>query len=95
MPKLARAAVLVVLAVAFYPSAASAAVQTIVLRSAAITVPGYGVNQAIRLVPSPQVDGYVTGMSADVVDERGASVTISSVMLHLSLIQSPSPRDTR
>jgi hypothetical protein len=82
MPKLARAAVLVVLAVAFYPSAASAAVQTIVLRSAAITVPGYGVNQAVRLVPSPQVDGYVTGMSADVVDESGASVPISSVMLH-------------
>ena len=82
MPKLVRAAVLAVFAAAFYPSAASAADQTIVLRSAAITVPGYGVNQAVRFVPSPQVDGYVTGMSADVVDESGVSVPISSVMLH-------------
>jgi hypothetical protein len=82
MPKLVRAALLVVFAAAFYPSAASAAGQTIVLRSAAITVPGYGVNQATMFVPSPQVDGYLTGMSADVVDESGASVPISSVMLH-------------
>ncbi len=82
MPKLARAAVLAALAASFYPSAASAAGQTIVLRSAAITVPGYGVSQNTQLVPSPNVDGFVTAISADVVDEAGVSIPITSVMLH-------------
>jgi hypothetical protein len=82
MPKLARAAVLAALAAAFYPSAASAGDQTLVLRSAAITVPGYGVSQNTELVPSPITDGYVTAISADVVDEAGVSVPIASVMLH-------------
>lgn len=82
MPKLACAAVLAVFAAAFYPRAASAADQTIVLRSAAITVPGYGVSQNTQLAPSPAVDGYVTAISADVVDEAGVSVPVTSVMLH-------------
>jgi plastocyanin len=82
MPKLVRAAVLAVFAAAFYPSAAGAADQTIVLRSEAITVPGYGVSQDTRLVPSPNIDGYVTAISADVVDTAGVSVPITSVMLH-------------
>ncbi len=82
MPRLNRAAGLAVLAAAFYSSAAGAADQTIVLRSAAITVPGYGVSQNTQLVPSPAVDGYVTAISGDVVDEAGASVPITSVMLH-------------
>jgi hypothetical protein len=82
MPKLLRAAVPMVLAAALYPSAASAADQTTVLRSAAITVPGYGVSQNTQLAPSPPVDGYVTAISADVVDETGVSIPITSVMLH-------------
>jgi hypothetical protein len=82
MPRLARVAVLAVFAAAFYPSAASAADQTIVLRSAAITVSGYGVSQNTQLAPSPAVDGYVTAISADVVDEAGVSIPVTSVMLH-------------
>jgi hypothetical protein len=82
MPKLVRAAFLAVLAAAFYPSGAGAADQTIVLRSAPITVQGYGVSQDMQLVPSPNVDGYVTAISADVVDAAGVSVPITSVMLH-------------
>ena len=50
MSKLLRAAALAVLAAAFYPTGANAAGQTIVLRSAAITVPGYGVGQDVQLV---------------------------------------------
>lgn len=82
MQKLARAAVLAALGAAFYPSAAGATIQTLVLRSAPITVPGYGVNQNIQLAPSPQVDGYVTGISGDIVDAQGVSVPVSNVMLH-------------
>jgi plastocyanin len=82
MPTLARAAVLAALAAAFLPSPASAGEQTLVFRSAAITVPGYGVAQNVQLVPSPALDGYVTAITADVVDENGASVPITNVMLH-------------
>jgi hypothetical protein len=82
MPLPARMVLLVGLAAVFFPSSASAGEQTLVFRSAPITVPGYGVQQNVQLVPSPAVDGYVTAMSADVVDEAGASVPITSVMLH-------------
>ena len=47
-----------------------------------ISVPGYGVAQNVQIVPSPAVDGYVTGMSADIVDAAGTSVPIQNVMLH-------------
>jgi hypothetical protein len=75
-------AAVAVFAAAFHPGGARAAGQTLVFRSAPITVQGYGVAQNVQLVPSPTVDGYVTAMSADVVDETGASVPITSVMLH-------------
>ena len=80
----ASLALVAVLAVAFWPSGAVArsGEQTLVFRSAAITVQGYGVEQGMQLVPSPSVDGYVTGISADVVDENGVSMPISTVMLH-------------
>jgi hypothetical protein len=80
--RLLRAALLAAIATAFAPSTAAAAEQTLVFRSAAITVDGYAVAEDIQLAPSPTVDGYVTAMSADVVDESGASMPITSVMLH-------------
>jgi hypothetical protein len=61
---------------------AQAAEQTLVFRSAPVTVDPYGVAQSWQLVPSPSDDGYVTAMSADVVDADGNSVPISQVMLH-------------
>lgn len=42
----------------------------------------YGVTQGLALAPSPDVDGYVTGMSADVVDANGATMDVRRVMLH-------------
>jgi hypothetical protein len=59
-----------------------AAEQTLVFRSAPVTVDPYGVAQSWQLVPSPSTDGYVTAMSADVVDASGNSVPIAQVMLH-------------
>ena len=79
---LVRIALLGALAAALFPSNASASEQTLVFRSAPIVVPGYGVAQSVQLVPSPTADGHVTAMSADIVDETGASVPITTVMLH-------------
>src|SRR4051812_13960124 len=73
--RIALIAVLVTLAGATHPAGATrAADQTLVFRSAPITVAGYQVAQGELLVGSPKLDGYVTGMSADVVDAHGASV---------------------
>jgi hypothetical protein len=80
--RIAVLSVLAALAAAFHSGGARAGEQTLVFRSAAITIPGYGVAQDYQLVPSPALDGYVTSMSADVVDEQGTSVPITSVMLH-------------
>ena len=84
MSRACFAGLVAVLAVAFWPSGAVArsGEQTLVFRSAAVTVKGFGVQQDMQLVPSPSVDGYVTGISADVVDENGVSMPISTVMLH-------------
>ena len=77
------AALVAVLAVALWPAGAvGAPASTLVFRLAAVTVKGFGVEQGLQLVPSPTVDGYVTGISADVVDANGVSMPISNVMLH-------------
>jgi hypothetical protein len=75
-------ALVVAVGAAFHPSGARAGEQTLVFRTDAITVPGYGVTQGTRLVRSPTVDGYVTGLTADVVDTSGAPVPVTQVMLH-------------
>lgn len=75
-------AALAVLAATFYPAGARAADQTLMFRTAPIMVQGYGVNQGTQLISSPNIDGYVTGMSADVVDANGVSAPVTSVMLH-------------
>jgi type IV secretory pathway protease TraF len=56
--------------------------QTLTFRSTSVTVGPYAVQQSTMLVPSPTVDGYVTGISADVVDQDGVSEPITHVMLH-------------
>jgi plastocyanin len=49
-----------------------------------IQVSGYQVRQNIEIggIPKPDVDGSITSMSVDVVDEGGAAVPISRLMLH-------------
>ncbi len=62
---------------------ASAVTRTKTFRTAPITVAGYQVKQeqAMR-IPKPDVDGFITDMSVDVVDEDGTPVPISRLMLH-------------
>ncbi len=85
---------LVTLAGASHPAAAArAADQVLVFRSAPITVAGFGVNQGEQVVPSPAVDGYVTGMSADIVDADGNSVPVTNVMLHHTVFAKANARD--
>jgi plastocyanin len=66
-------------AVLFAPSEASAATDTF---SIPITVGGYAVKQTVVNGPRPQVDGHITNMEVDIVDDQGEPVPISRLMLH-------------
>ena len=61
---------------------AHATTQTLVFTTPAISVPGYGVVTKPMLIDSPHVDGYVTGLTAEIVDARGRVQGRSRVMLH-------------
>ena len=66
-----------------FPGIAHAGLQTLVFRSnAPISIGPYGVVQSTELIPSPSVDGYVTGISATLVDTKGVEEPISHIMLH-------------
>lgn len=52
------------------------------LKSAPITLQPFEVQQAVQLALSPDVDGYVVSLSADVVDLSGNAEPMGSVMLH-------------
>lgn len=80
-----RAIVLVtaVLAAALLlPSGALAAEQTFTFLSAPVEVDGYGVATSVLYAPSPTVDGYVVGMTAEVVDAKGVVQGRRRIMLH-------------
>lgn len=64
------------------PGLAQAETRTLTFTTPAITVEGYGVAQAPLLAESPQVDGYVVGMEAEVVDAQGRVQGRDKVMLH-------------
>jgi hypothetical protein len=82
MRLLARLSVLAGLAALALPGQATAAVQTLVFHSAPIKITRYEVARGVQVAPSPKVDGYVVGMSADVVDLQGNPVSDQDVMLH-------------
>jgi len=82
MRLIARLLLLAGLAVLAFPSQASASVETLTLTAAPITVTKYEVARGVQLAPSPKVDGYVVGMSAEVVDVLGNPVAMQDVMLH-------------
>jgi plastocyanin len=82
MRLLVRLFFLAAFAATVLPSQAPAAVQTLVFDSAPITVTRFEVARGVQLAPSPKVDGYVVGMSADVVDVLGNVVSPMDVMLH-------------
>jgi hypothetical protein len=70
------------LAALVLPGRAAAGTETVVLATAPITVTAFEVARGVRLAPSPKVDGYVVGMSAEVVDVLGNPVPMQDVMLH-------------
>jgi len=78
-----RVALLTCLAALAFPGLAHAGSQTLVFRSSKpISIGPYGVVQGTELIPSPTVDGYVTGVSATLVDTKGVEEPISHIMLH-------------
>jgi hypothetical protein len=70
------------LAALVLPGRAAASAETVVLETSPITVTAFEVARGVRLAPSPKVDGYVVGMSAEVVDVLGNPVPMQDVMLH-------------
>jgi plastocyanin len=64
------------------PSLAHASVETLVLRSQPFPMKPYQVVQGVTAVPSPRIDGYVVGMTVEVVDTGGRVQTMNDVMLH-------------
>ena len=75
----------IVLALGGFSPAASAKTQTVIVKSAPITVSGYQVALQGRnlLTKAPGIDGYITHMETDVVDvNTGAKVPIDRIMLH-------------
>ena len=69
--RLGRILVLAAVAALTISPSALGAVQTLVYRTGPIEVGAFGVVQAAQRADSPEVDGYVVGMSADVVDAAG------------------------
>src|SRR5205085_3855587 len=47
-----------------------------------VTMSPYEVRQQVSVVPSPQVDGFITAMSVNVVGPDGKPVPIQRLMLH-------------
>jgi plastocyanin len=64
------------------PAGALAAVQTLTFRSSPIQVRAFEVVRGVERADSPQVDGAVVAMSADLVDQGGNPVPNHDVMLH-------------
>ena len=73
MRLLARLFLTAVVAALLLPGPASAAVETLSFTSAPITVTRFEVARGVQLAPSPKVDGYVVGMSAEVVQRATRS----------------------
>ena len=71
---------LFVLLVAAAP--AGAKTRTLTLRYGPVGMGGYNVEFPKAPVRAPEVDGYVTHMTASLVDRRGRAITIRDVMLH-------------
>ena len=61
---------------------AQAATRTYTLRSGPVHMGGFNVKFPKRPVKAPNVNGYVVGMTVDLVDKRGRAITIRDVMLH-------------
>src|SRR3712207_5979025 len=78
-----RALTLAALALALAPAAAAAAPVTKTFTYGPVEVDGYAVKQSATGAPRPEGAGFITHMSADVVDVKtGKQVPIDRIMLH-------------
>jgi plastocyanin len=77
-----RVTALCVLLCALAAGPAAASERTVVLRSRPFTVPAFATVKPKVDVPTPRVDGYITDMTARLVDLRGRPTSIRRVMLH-------------
>jgi hypothetical protein len=66
------------------PSFARAAEQTIVLKAGLYAIKPYAAEQGIVRVPSPGLDGYLTGLKVELVDQAGKVLSYRDVMLTTS-----------
>jgi plastocyanin len=81
MRRLIRLLPVALVAMAFAPTA-QAQVKTLTFTVGPISVPAYGVATQPAAAPSPNEDGYVVGMKAEIVDARGVVQGRDKVMLH-------------
>jgi len=90
-----RVGLIAILLLFAFPGHALAGEQTLVLHSyTPITVGPYGVQQGTELIPSPPLDGYLTGISATVTDTNGVEEPISHIMLHHIVFEKVGTFDT-
>jgi plastocyanin len=92
MRHLGLAALTGLLLLAFAPSA-GAETREVTLRYGPIGVDGYGTVIRTAKTKAPQMDGFITGMHARVVDGRGRQLPVNRVMLHHVLFSTPTRRD--
>jgi plastocyanin len=71
---------------------AGAETRTLTLRYGPVHMGGYNVEFPKAPVRAPRLDGYVTHMSASLVDRRGRPITIRDVMLHHLVFHHAGPR---
>src|SRR3954463_8970206 len=86
-----RALLIVVFALAL-ATPARAETRTLTLRYGPVHMGGYNVEFPKAPVRAPKVDGYVTHMTAGLVDRRGREITIRDVMLHHLVTPRNGPR---
>jgi len=75
------------------PTGASAAVETHTITTGPITVGPYQVQQNIAGAPHPKIDGMITRMETDLVDENGVQIPIQRLMLHHIVFLNIAQRD--
>src|SRR6476469_4059843 len=77
-------------------STASGGVRTVTLRYGPISLHSYEVERGTVWPQAPRMDGFITRMSARLVDAQGRPIPIGRVMLHHVLFSNeggPSPTD--
>src|SRR4051795_13541361 len=83
---------LVVVFVLALAAPARAETRTLTLRYGPVHMGGYNVEFPKAPVRAPKLDGYVTHMTAGLVDRRGREITIRDVMLPPLVIHRRGPR---